>query len=95
MTFLTVLVTFESLLLTFSHALEKKDFPFFPAEGPRPEPSPKPSPCRLPFLYKKEADLRPQKEGILGKKIACGRVGWTGAKKGKKGAQKNVGLSNF
>ena len=33
-------------------------------------------------------DLTPQKEGILGKKIAWGRVGWTKAKKGKMDAQK-------
>ena len=32
-------------------------------------------------------------EGILGNKIAWGRMGWPGQKKGKKDAQKEVGLS--
>ena len=42
------------------------------------------------FLLER-VDQRCQKEGILGKKIASGRVGWTGQRR-KKDAQKKVGI---
>ena len=75
-------------VLTFFRAPEKKDFPFFPVGRPRPEP--KTNPCRVAFSLRERADLRSQKEGIWGKKIAWGRVGRTGQKKGKKDAQKQI-----
>ena len=52
---------------------------------------PQTQPLQVAFSLLERVDLRSQKEGILGKKIAWGRVGWTGQKKGKKDAQKKVG----
>ena len=52
-------------------------------------------PLEVAFSLQERMDLRSQKEGILGKKIAWGRVGWTGQKKGKKDVQKKVGIHKF
>ena len=53
---------------------------------------PKTQPLQVAFSLRERVDLRSQKEGILGKKIAWGRVGWAGQKKGKKDAPKKGGI---
>ena len=81
----------SSLSINSPFLTRQKDFPFFPVGRPRPEPSPKTQPLQVAFSLLDRVDLRFQKEGILGKKIGWGRVGWTRQKKGKKDAQEKVG----
>ena len=49
---------------------------------------PKTQPLQVAFSLLERVDLRCQKQGILGKKIAWGRVGWTGQKKEKRMRQR-------
>ena len=63
-------------------------FLIFPVGQPHPEPSPKPKPLQVTFSLLERVDLRSQKEGTLGKKIAWGRAGWTGQQKKKKRMRK-------
>ena len=51
---------------------------------------PETKPLQVAISLLERVDLRSQKKGILGKKIAWGTVGWRG-QKGKKDAQKKVG----
>ena len=72
--------------LTFFRALEKKEFPFFPVGtggNPVQKRPQNPALCKVPFLLER-VDLKSQKEGILGKKIAWGKGGVDRAKKRKK-----------
>ena len=74
----------------FSHLFSrarKKDFPCFPVWRRLDRPGdrgPKPSHLQVAFSLRERVDLRSQKEGILGKKVAWGRVGRTGQKKEKR-----------
>ena len=70
---------------------KKRIFPFFPVGRPRPEPSPKTQPLQVAISLRQRVDLRSQKEGILGKKIAWGRVGRTRQKKEKRMHKKRWG----
>ena len=69
-------------------ARQKKGFSFFSCGVTRSRAVPKTQPLQVAFSILERVDLRSQKEGIWGKKIAWGRVGWRGQKKGKKDAQK-------
>ena len=74
----------------FSRARKKKGFSFFSCVATPSRTVPKTQPLRIAFSLRERADLRSQKEGILGKKIARGRVRRTGQKrKRKKGCTKN------
>ena len=79
--------------LTFLRAPEKRIFFFFlfgnPVQNCPQNPTLGGSYCLL-----ERVDLRSQKEGLLWRKIAWGRVGRTGQKKGQKDAQKKVGHSS-
>ena len=80
-------------LLAFSRAPEKKkDFPFFCCGATQSRTVPKTQPLQVAFSRLERVDSRPQKEGILEKKIA-GKGGVDRAKKkGKKDAQKKDGI---
>ena len=77
----------------FSRA-RKKGFSFFPGGRLGPETVPKTQPLQVAFPLLERVDLRSQKEGILGKKIAWGRVGWTGQKKEKRMRKKRWETGN-
>ena len=67
-------------------ARQKKGFSFFFLGGDPVQNRPQnPAPASW-FSLLERVDLRSQKEGILGKRIAWGRVGWTEQKKRKKDA---------
>ena len=70
----------------------KKGFSFFSCGATSSRTLPKTQPLQVAFSLRERVDLRSRKGRILGKKIAWGRVGRTGQKKGKKDAQKKVGL---
>ena len=70
----------------------KKGFSFFSCGATSSRTVPKTQPLQVAFSLRERVDLRSQKGRILGKKIAWGRVGRTGQKKGKKDAQKKVGI---
>ena len=69
----------------------KKGFSFyFSPRGPPSRTVPETQPLQVTFSLLERVDLRSQKEGILGKEVAWGRAGQK--KKGKKDAQKKVGV---
>ena len=61
--------------------VERKGFPFVLLWG-----------LHVAFPLLERVVPRSQKDGVSGKKNAWGGVGWTGRKKGKKDAQKKVGI---
>ena len=67
----------------FSRA-RKKGFSFFSRGATPSRTVPKTQPLEVAFSLLERVDLRSQKDRILGKKIAWGRVGWTGQKKEKR-----------
>ena len=67
----------------FSRA-RKKGFSFFSFGATPSRTIPKTQPLQVAFSLWERVDLRSQKEGILGKKVARGRVGRTGQKKEKR-----------
>ena len=69
----------------------KKGFSLFSCGATPSRTVPKTQPLQVTFSLQERVDLRSQKVGILGKKIAWGRVGWTGQKKRKKGCAKKGG----
>ena len=75
----------------FSCARKQKDFPFL-LGGAAPSRTVPKKPLQVALSLLKRVDLRSQKEEILGKKIAWGRVGWT-EQKSKKGCAKKGGNS--
>ena len=79
------------LTLTFFRAPEKKDFSFFSCGVTPSRTGPKTQPLQVAFALRERVDLRSQKEGILGKRIAWGRVGRTGQKKEKRMHKKRWG----
>ena len=80
-----------ALFLTFFHAPEKKKFSFFSCGATPSRTVPKTQPLEVDFSLRERVDLRSQKEGILGEKIAQGRVGQTGQKKEKRMHKKRWG----
>ena len=72
------------LISPFFARQKKKGFSFFSCGATPSRTVPKTQPLRVAFSLRERADLRSQKEGILGKKIAWGRVGRTGQKKEKR-----------
>ena len=74
----------------FSRATEKRIFLFFLWGDLVQRPSPKTHPLEVAFSLLERVHLRSQTERIWVKKIAWGRVGWTGQKK-EKGCAKKVG----
>ena len=70
---------------------KKKDFPFFSFGGDPVQTSLKTQPLQVAFSLLERLDLRSQKDGIWGKKIAWGRGGVDRAKKGKRMRKKRRG----
>ena len=70
-------------LWPFSRARKKKDFPFFSCGETLSRTVPKTQALQATFALLERVDLRSQKGGIWGKKIAWGREGWTGQTKKK------------
>ena len=63
-------------------------------QSPTSRTVPKTRSLHVTFSLLERVDLRSQKEGILGKEIAWGRVGWTRQKTRKKGCAKKGGWMN-
>ena len=72
-------------------ARQKKGFSFFSCGATPSRTVPKTQPLEVAFSLLERVDLRSQKDRILGKKIAWGRVGWTGQKKEKRMHKKRWG----
>ena len=67
---------------------KKRIFSFFLLWGNPVQNRPQTQPLQVAFSPIEKVDLRSQREGIMGRKIAWGRVGWTGQKKEKGCAKK-------
>ena len=80
---------------TFFRAPEKKDFPFFSCGATPSRAVPKTQPLQVAFSLRERVDLRCQKEGILGKKIARGRGGADKEKKKEKRMHKKRWVEDF
>ena len=78
----------------FSRA-RKKGFSFFSCGATPCRTVPKTQPLQVAISLRERVDLRPQKEGIWGKKIAWGRVGRKGKKKEKRMHKKRWGSNYF
>ena len=95
-----VVVALGLVLITITHLFsraQKKDFPFFPVGRPRPEPSQNRAPARCLFSTRKSRFEVPERGdlGDFGEEHCLGKGGVDRAKKkkGKKDAQKKVGLA--
>ena len=86
------------LQLTISHLFSRasqKGFSFFSCGATPSRTVPKTQPLQVTFSLLERVDLRSPKEGILGKKIAWGRAGWTGQEKEKRMRKKRWDFSFF
>ena len=84
--------TTESLLSMESHLFSRarKKIPFFFCGATTSRTDPKTQPLEVAYSLLARVDLTFQKEAILGRKTAWGRVRWTG-KKREKGCAKKGG----